>query len=137
MVLWFSPLACVSYEWTAIKPAALPALTAARSGRVEREDGSPFEVKRAFDVRVTTESECVQFSEPVKSRLSDGQLIVNGRERPWSFSLRDPVQVEVSQLNRAATAARIGYGVAVIATILAIGHYSNIRFPGPPIRPAK
>jgi hypothetical protein len=136
VLLWFSPPACVCYEWTAIKPTALPELTAARSGRVEREDGTPLEVERAFDVRVTTESGCVQFSDPVKSRLSGDQLIVDGRERPWSFSLRDPVQVEVSQVDRAVTAARIAYVVAVTATILAIGHYSNIRFPGAPVRPA-
>jgi hypothetical protein len=132
IVLWCSPLlACAHYEWTAIKPAALPELTAARSGPVEREDGTPFAVKRAFDVRVTTESECVEFSAPVKSRLSDGRLVIDGRERSWSFSLRDPVQVEVSQIDRAVTAARIAYVVAVTATILVIGHYSNARFFGP------
>ena len=132
IVLCLSPLACVHYQWTAIKPAALPELTAARSGSVEREDGTPFAVKGGFDVRVTTESECVEFAAPVKSRLSDGRLIIDGRQRPWSFSLRDPVQVEVSQLDRAVTAARIAYAVAVTATILVIGHYSNIRFFGRP-----
>jgi hypothetical protein len=137
VVLWFSPLACASYQWTAIKPAALPALTAARSGPVEREDGTAFEVKRAFDVRITTASECVQFSAPVKSRLSDdGQLIVDGRERPWSFSLRDPVQVEVSQLDRTTTVARIAYAVALTATLVVVGHYT-LNFPGDAVRPAR
>jgi hypothetical protein len=84
------PLAC--YDWIPIQPTALPDLIASRSGTVEREDGTTFEIEPPFKIRVRSARGWSKFSEPVASRLAGVQLAIEDADQPArSFSLRDPL----------------------------------------------
>ena len=76
LVLCAAHLGC--YDWIDIKPTELPKLTESSARRIEGPAGEVVEVRRAYDVRITSLTGTANYSSPVRSSLSDGTLTVDG-----------------------------------------------------------
>lgn len=118
------------YDWVEIRPTELPRVTEASVQIVEDSDGQPVQVRGGCDVRVTNSGGATTYSAPVRSRLAQGSLVVEGPGRlPQSYPLQEPTRVELSQLDAGDT--RVALVVGVLAALSVGAFVAYARSPGP------
>ena len=84
---------------------------------VLRPDGTTVQFHGNFGVRLTTNSEVLEFKPPVVASAPDGQLAVAGGNRPETrFDLSNVRSVEVSQLSMGRTLALV---LAIVLPVVA------------------